>query len=651
MRSKIGLGFWACTRRLTVTLALPFIIAVLAVSSSSASDGISLSVGPGPLPGVSLQWSGGGPNNYVFRDTQPKRVVTLANKLGETVGTSWSDTPPAGQVFFYTVTNASLDVVTTVSADNGATYADTATAAPGTSVIVKVVATNHASSVTDTAVAFTDQLDPILSYVGGSGRSATLTTTTYAGATKLVEGSGGYSYTSATTTVGYSGGTIAPGQVLVLFFRAVVYPGTTVSNTATLSYTENGGGALPTLSASAVLAILPCTNLSCQMTVCGTPGKTTTVTGSVLAPNGVDPVVGAHVYVPNAAVQPFSPGVACGASVSGSPLVYTTTGVDGKFTLQDVPAGPNIPLVVQIGRWRRQTVVAAVTSCSNTAVPTTATRLPRNKSEGDIPLMAFVTGGQSALECILRKIGIADSEFTDPSGTGRVRFYKNDGSAGAEITPTTPTEPSLWGTAAALNQYDAVLYGCAGAQYARTATAQQTLYNYASAGGRVILEHYAYVWLYNYAPWSSTATWNVQQAAPTPDPQTGYVNQSFADGATLASWLLNTGASITLGQVSLATLRHDFDNVVAPSKLWLSLGGTPIPPGTVPMLYTFDTPIGVQPTNQCGRVMYSDFHPENATTTGTTFPAECNANPMTPQEKLMEFMLFEATDDLIDPFN
>ena len=45
---------------------------------------------------------------------------------------------------------------------------------------------------------------------------------------------------------------------------------------------------------------------------------------------------------------------------SGSPLVGTTSAVDGTFTLNNVPAGSNIPLVIQIGKWRRQVVLPEV---------------------------------------------------------------------------------------------------------------------------------------------------------------------------------------------------------------------------------------------------------------------------------------------------
>src|SRR4029079_1308147 len=64
-------------------------------------------------------------------------------------------------------------------------------------------------------------------------------------------------------------------------------------------------------------------------------------------------------------------------------------------------------------------------------------------------------------------------------------------------------------------------------------------------------------------------------------------------------------------------------------------------PMGVPLHFTCNTPTTAMPDDQCGRVVFSDFHVSNAATNGTTFPAECSNAAMTPQEKLVEFMLFD----------
>src|SRR2546429_9058380 len=141
-----------------------------------------------------------------------------------------------------------------------------------------------------------------------------------------------------------------------------------------------------------------CTGL-CQQQVSCPAGQTTSITGTVYAPNGTDPLPNVTVYIPNAPVDAFAAGVSCpvpGTIPSGSPLVGASTAVDGTFTLTNVPVGSNIPLVIVAGRWRRQVVVPSTAACIDT---TFSTRMPRNQSEGDIPKIAVATGSVDAVEC------------------------------------------------------------------------------------------------------------------------------------------------------------------------------------------------------------------------------------------------------------
>jgi len=455
-----------------------------------------------------------------------------------------------------------------------------------------------------------------------------------------------------------------------------------------------------------------CTNLCLKQVTCSNPAVTTTLTGTVYAPNGVDPLPNVLVYIPNSAVAPFTPGVACETcadGVTGSPLVSAATDTHGNFSLQNVPVGTNIPLVIQTGRWRRQTVIPQIVACVANALPACTaataasgaclTSLPQTKAQGDIPHMAFATGSIDALECVIRKIGVADSEFTNPSGTGRINFYVGIESStfengpngpgnyitalgGAQINASTPTEDQLVGSLPTLKNYDMVLFPCEAAEI----TSAQTIYKqanpatsstalgtwstfqagyqsnviaYANAGGRIFATHYSYIWLYNDSPFSGTANWDVNQVdnftgTGFPPDQTGYINVTFPKGLELAEWLQNVGASSTQGQIPLNTLRWDLswgatEGVVAPSQLWMNIADSQI--GDVAMHYTFNTPVGQPAASQCGKVLFDDFHVESVTTTdtlgdvglddGIVFPGECPAGPMTAQEKLLEFMIFD----------
>jgi hypothetical protein len=384
-----------------------------------------------------------------------------------------------------------------------------------------------------------------------------------------------------------------------------------------------------------------CDNLCLQQVSCPTAGTTTTLSGTVLAPTpakfgAADPLYNAIVYVPNRQVQPFATGVSCDqcGQVSGSPLVSAITGPDGKFTLEDVPVGTDIPLVIQLGRWRRQVVIPTVAECVDTQVPADLTRLPRNAGEGDIPLHAISTGSADALECVLRKIGIDDTEFTAPAGGGRVRLYEENG---ATIAGTQPAS-ALYNDPAKLAEHDIVILDCEGGQHDKPASAQKNVIDYTSNGGRVFASHYSYVWLYNDAPFSGTASWNVGQTHPS-DPLAGFVDTTFPKGQAFAAWLGIVGAlSAAPDQIAIHVPRHDADAVVAPSQRCIYSKS----PASL-QHYTFNTPVGVAEDKQCGRVVFSDFHVTGTagSSGGQTFPANCDNGPLTPQEKVLEFMMFD----------
>src|SRR5262245_41456732 len=84
----------------------------------------------------------------------------------------------------------------------------------------------------------------------------------------------------------------------------------------------------------------PCIGLRCRQVQCGELA-TTTITGTVYAPNGTLPIFNAFVYIPdNDMDPPFTDGVSCdrcNGKVNGQPIVQTLTGPDGKFTLENVP--------------------------------------------------------------------------------------------------------------------------------------------------------------------------------------------------------------------------------------------------------------------------------------------------------------------------
>ena len=391
-----------------------------------------------------------------------------------------------------------------------------------------------------------------------------------------------------------------------------------------------------------------CTGLCLQQVAC-TGGGTTSISGTVYAPNGTDPLPNVLVFVPNAALTAMKPGVTCpvpGAAPDGSPLVGTTTAADGTFHLENVPVGTSIPLVIQSGRWRRLLTVPTTTACTDTAF---SANMPTQQSEGDIPQFAIATGSADEVECVLRKVGIKDSEFTNPLSTGRIHLYgdltypNGEGSGGAVIDANTPLQSTLMSSLAALQQYDVLMLPCEGGARAISSGQLSNLVQYANTGGRVYASHYSYDWMYQNPPFNSVVNWHVGQT-PLPDGE-ATVNTSFSGASTLSTWLQTVNASTTPGQILLQNNKHDLDGVVAPTQAWITLNDAAA--GNPVMQLTFNTPVGA--TNQCGRVLFNEYHVENRAN-GTpspynqSFPTECVSGPLTPQEKLLEYSLFDLTN-------
>jgi hypothetical protein len=411
-----------------------------------------------------------------------------------------------------------------------------------------------------------------------------------------------------------------------------------------------------------------CTQGSCVAQPCAAGGKTT-VSGTVYDPAGKVPLYNVVVYVPNAALDPVPEGASCdrcGATLSGKPIASALTDETGHFVLENVPIGADVPLVIQVGKWRRELTVPSVASCADTALTDkNLTRLPRNQSEGHIPKIALTTGGADALECLLRKIGIEDAEFTPATGTGRVNLYAGDGgtnrysaplNGGAAITGAQP----WWNTTANLLKYDLLLHSCDGQENPtnKSVAARQAFLEYTSMGGRAFLSHWHNYWLeHGPAPLPMVATFDHQ--ADMPDPFTAHLDTSFPKGQAMSNWLVNVGGSTTPGQLVIRAAQHTVDIVnTTYSQRWIYSDAMPAATqqtlhNASTQYFTFNTPADVAPELQCGRVVFSDIHVSNAGTpadqsgTSLPFPTGCKAIDLSPQEKALEFMLFDLSSCII----
>jgi hypothetical protein len=399
----------------------------------------------------------------------------------------------------------------------------------------------------------------------------------------------------------------------------------------------------------------PCKGLWCQIPSCD-GGAKTTISGTVFDPAGKNPLYNAFVYIPvdpAVALPAFTSGASCdtcSGAGSVSAIASAQTGPDGKFTLNtNVPAGANIPLVVQMGKWRRKVTLPTIAACTNNVVAAANSRLPKNRNDGDgsyadIPKMAIASGDADPFECLLLKAGIDATEVQlAGAGAARIDYYKFNG---ADRAPGgAPAGTTLTGDANKLKQYDVVLLPCEGFENNAHNTDAARLVGYTDIGGRIFTTHFGYQWLatpitgvaQNSTAFYGTANWTLNQSGYN-DPMAGTVDQSFPKGAAFAQWLMNVGASTTLGQMSINEPRRDAKSAInPPSQRWMygnSSGST-----TTNMLLsmTFNTPVAAAPANQCGRVVFSDFHVSADALTTTTgcyndndcgFGASCMPGPV-----------------------
>ena len=466
---------------------------------------------------------------------------------------------------------------------------------------------------------------------------------------------------------------------------------------------SGSGGVLGTgSSGSGVDAGYQCpAGLSCDVSCPN--GTSTTLTGTVLDPAGKNPLYDVAVYVPVVALQPLPRGVPTGADACSCPALYqsgaittTQTAVDGTFTLKNVPVGASVPLVLQIGKWRRLLHVA-VTGCQANAQPAGSLTLPGSVPAGDtddnMPDIAVSTGYADTLECLMIRMGVAASEYVGGAATtGHIHLFAGGEShtpantlpGGAE-TPATPGAPAsstdLWSTQAQLMPYDITLLSCEGGEtYDANPPALEA---YLNAGGRVFASHFQYSWFSgpfsskqgyaapadwgtNLATWSNPDSSNYGPIGGVVDTTLNGSTAVFPKGQALAQWLgvvsaLSTGAKgVTTGDLPIYDPRYNA--VVAatnkPAQPWITSdgSGSGAEAGQT-MYFSFDTPVVPDPTvgpdgggpSYCGRAVFSDLHVGGSYTTKDAPPAPggCVTTDLSAQEKVLEFMLFDLSSCVV----
>jgi hypothetical protein len=420
-----------------------------------------------------------------------------------------------------------------------------------------------------------------------------------------------------------------------------------------------------------------CNNLECQQTMCMASsctvpacgeleGPKTTLSGTIYDPAGKVPLYNVAVYIPNKTLDPVPEGLSCqkcNGTASGQPIASALTDSSGHFMMDNPPVGTNIPMVIQVGKWRREVIIPNIDRCTDNVISDVdLTRLPRNQSEGHLPQIAFTTGHSDAVECLLRKIGISDSEFTNDAGGGRVHMYwggdltgPTNGGAGANALASGPAFASaatLWGSPAKLANYDIMILSCEGSQYGSAKDPYlANIKQFADRGGRIFDDHLHFYWInQGLPPWPATADW-IGVGTDLGD-VTGLVDTTFTKGQTFSDWLTIVHAATTPGQIPIVMAQHSVSAAYPPaSQQWIY---TSAPSASVQYL-DFNTPVEAASANQCGRVVFTDIHVSAASGDTshpeTPFPTGCTSTTMSPQELALEFIFFDLASCVQNVFD
>ena len=458
---------------------------------------------------------------------------------------------------------------------------------------------------------------------------------------------------------------------------------------------DNGGGSFATgssggspVSGDGGSAACP-SGLQCNVSCSGT---STSISGKVYDPAGRNPLYNIVVYVPATPLVALPQGVPTGADACSCPALYksgnvvlTTTAVDGTFKLNDAPVGSSVPLVIQVGKWRRLFHVN-VTACQDNLQADKTLLLPKSVAAGDtddsMPDIAVSTGSADTLECLMTRIGLPSTEYVAGAGGSRhVHVFSGGqtvaaglaglfggGGGGGGGTAETPgmtgapvSSTSLWSTQAQLMPYDVVLLSCEGGE---TYNANPpVLEQYLNVGGRVFASHYHYAWfsgpIGSGQTYSAPADWGTNLAAWTANGNTagggggggggtkpigGTIvttlngsTQAFAKGQALDTWLGDVNAlgqnGVPAGELSIYQPRYNAQVTAPdkPSQPWITSS-----PWT--MYFSFDTPVNPpagkdeQAPAYCGRAVFSDLHvagdPLNTDTSSP--PGGCATGPLSP---------------------
>jgi hypothetical protein len=127
---------------------------------------------------------------------------------------------------------------------------------------------------------------------------------------------------------------------------------------------------------------------------------------------------------------------------------------------------------------------------------------------------------------------------------------------------------------------------------------------------------------------------------------TTWANQPFPRGQAFYEWLATvnalTGSELPIDSPPSYNAYVTAANTT--SQPWIVANNR----SSATLAFSFDTPLGAAPADRCGRVVFADMHVgwdarDYTVGTGKITPEGCATNDLRPQEKALEFLLFDLS--------
>ncbi|NVB38333.1 hypothetical protein G6O69_10865 [Pseudenhygromyxa sp. WMMC2535] len=225
---------------------------------------------------------------------------------------------------------------------------------------------------------------------------------------------------------------------------------------------------------------------------CGSDDNDATLTGTVFAPNGTIPVVGALVYTSSSAPESIPDQVYCAECIELECGVdFTETDINGNFSLP-TNSGSDRYLVVQKGQFMRVAQLDIATG--ETQLPDEQVELPGEWDPDNglyIPKIAVADGSYDRIEDALGKFGLGDTSISDYeertiAGTESFDLYNNGRDPSYDGFTSQGTMGSLISDPDRLADYHIIFVPCSSDTYGDALTAQQiqNIRDWVEAGGR-----------------------------------------------------------------------------------------------------------------------------------------------------------------------